>query len=113
MVVSAADDRSYEIIYKGKLLRNNPFTTVLVANDNVVPEKQAQMMSPTSRVTSSSDAAVSKIPDVQSVVRPTTAGKSLCLINKLTSGTQPLPAPTHAPTSPVSPHPRPQRCRRG
>jgi hypothetical protein len=83
MVVSAADDGSYEIVYKGRLPRNDPFTTVLVANDQVVPEKQPRMMS--------SDAAVPKIPDVQPAARPTTAGKSLRLINKLASGTPPLP----------------------
>jgi hypothetical protein len=83
MVVSAADDGSYKIVYKGRLPRNDPFTTVLVANDQVVPEKQPRMMS--------SDAAVSKIPDVQPAARPTTAGKSLRLVNMLASGTPPLP----------------------
>lgn len=89
VVSAAADGRSYEVVYKGKLPPGDPFATVHVAHDHVVLEKEQPDMSSCASAANSHAAAASKSSEMVSAPRPTTAGKSMRLIRDLTSEAQP------------------------
>jgi hypothetical protein len=111
VVSAAAADGTYEVIYKGKLPPGDPFATVHVAHDQIVPEKPSPPKPLPSRT------AASKTSEMVPAARPTTAGKSLRLIRKIASEMQKPPRPTttaekslslvHNVASEMQPQPRP------
>ncbi|TVU39106.1 hypothetical protein EJB05_12511, partial [Eragrostis curvula] len=103
IVVSAAAEGSYEVVYKGKLPPWDPFSTVHVASDHVKPETQPPPTPLPSRATSPSACAItntqvaaSKNSSSLPLPRPTTAGKSMRLVNKIATETQSTQRPTTA-----------------
>ncbi|TVT98446.1 hypothetical protein EJB05_56243, partial [Eragrostis curvula] len=103
IVVSAAADGSYEVVYKGKLPPWDPFSTVHVASDHVKPEKQppptplpSRATSPSACATTNTQVAASKNSSSLPLPRPTTAGKSMRLVNKIATETQSTQRPTTA-----------------
>ncbi|TVU39100.1 hypothetical protein EJB05_12504, partial [Eragrostis curvula] len=96
IVVSAAADGSCEVVYKGKLPPWDPFATVHVASDHVKPEKQPPPTPLPSCATTNNQVASPKNSLILPLPRPTTAGKSMRLVNKLADETQFTQRPTTA-----------------
>ncbi|TVU10650.1 hypothetical protein EJB05_44194, partial [Eragrostis curvula] len=106
-VVSAADG-GYEVIYEGKLPRDDPFSTVCVPLHHVrafkpSPPTSLPLSQPPSvaaglcaSASSIQTAAPPKNQETQPAPRPTTAGKSMRLFRELASEKKPAPRPTTA-----------------
>ncbi|XP_062186686.1 uncharacterized protein LOC133890284 [Phragmites australis] len=88
-------DGGYEVVYKGKLPREDPYATVHIARDHVRVQKPSTTTPPPSQPPSSAAssyasatttmAAACKSSEMHPAPRPTTAGKSLRLVRNLAS----------------------------
>jgi hypothetical protein len=98
VTIVSATDESYEVIYKGKLPRDNPFSTVHVLHHHVrsiKPTPPPLPSQPPSAATASLSSNISKNGGAHLVPRPRTASKS---IHGLKEEKQPpwMPVSTHA-----------------